>query len=223
MLFSCWSVKGGSGTTVVSVALAAVLGRGLPGGAVVVDLSGDVPAVLGIDDLEGPGVVDWLAAGDAVAPDGWSRLEQRVGDHLAVVRRGRGPLGSGDRAGVLAGLLAAGGRPIVVDCGVLPYGDDATDDPVYAFVTQATYSWLVVRPCYLTLRRCRSLPLRPSGVVVRRGSARDDYRTVDIERAVGAPVVADVPFEVAVARAVDDGLLGAAVPRGLARALRAAS
>ena len=55
----CWSVKGGSGTTVVSSALAVVSARANEN-AVLVDLKGDVPAALGIQEPSGPGVVDWL-------------------------------------------------------------------------------------------------------------------------------------------------------------------
>ena len=38
MVFSCWSAKGGSGTTVVSVALAVLLGQQSDAGSVFVDL-----------------------------------------------------------------------------------------------------------------------------------------------------------------------------------------
>lgn len=38
MLIACWSPKGGSGTTVVSVALAALASARSPGGALVVAL-----------------------------------------------------------------------------------------------------------------------------------------------------------------------------------------
>jgi Flp pilus assembly protein TadG len=42
--------KGGAGTTVVATALALVLARRDTGGALLVDLAGDVPAVIGHDD-----------------------------------------------------------------------------------------------------------------------------------------------------------------------------
>ena len=75
MLVACWSVKGGSGATVVSVALASMLAESAPGGALVVDLAGDVPAVLGVPEPEGPGVRGWLAAGSTVPADALPRLE----------------------------------------------------------------------------------------------------------------------------------------------------
>ncbi|MBA2624197.1 MAG: hypothetical protein H0U89_01090, partial [Acidimicrobiia bacterium] len=75
MLIACWSVKGGSGTTVVAAALAVVLGREAPGGSLLADLAGDVPAVLGMVDPPGPGLDDWLRAGDGVPADALGRLE----------------------------------------------------------------------------------------------------------------------------------------------------
>src|SRR3954447_24799627 len=59
MLVACWSVKGGSGTTVVSAALAlAVAATGHD--ALLVDMGGDVPAALGVPEPAGPGLADWL-------------------------------------------------------------------------------------------------------------------------------------------------------------------
>ena len=58
-MFVCWSAKGGSGTTVVSAALALVLSQSRP--ALLVDLAGDLPATLGIAEPTGPRVLDWLA------------------------------------------------------------------------------------------------------------------------------------------------------------------
>src|SRR5215831_8592656 len=46
VLVACWSVKGGVGTTVIAAALALLMAGKSPAGAVIVDLAGDVPAVL---------------------------------------------------------------------------------------------------------------------------------------------------------------------------------
>lgn len=56
MVTLLWSAKGGSGTTVVSSLLA--LASSCP--SLIIDLDGDVPAVLGLPEPERPGVVDWL-------------------------------------------------------------------------------------------------------------------------------------------------------------------
>ena len=43
---------------------------------------------------------------------------------------------------------------------------------------------------------------------------------VDIEAILGRPIVATVPYDVAISRAVDSGLLTTNIPRIMARALR---
>jgi hypothetical protein len=80
----------------------------------------------------------------------------------------------------------------------------------------------VTRPCYLSLRRAVSLALRPSGVVV----MNEAWRALgadDIEHVLGTPVVAEVPHDPAVARAVDAGVLASRLPHGLERAMRGAA
>ena len=83
----------------------------------------------------------------------------------------------------------------------------------------AQESLLVLRPCYLALRRALAAPVRPSGVVLVSESGRALGRR-DVEDVLGVPVRAEVAIEEAVARAVDAGLLGRRVPRPLERALR---
>lgn len=211
MLISCWSCKGGSGTTVVSVALASSLAQSA-GGALLVDLTGDVPAVLGMPDVATPGVGEWLAAGAGVPADALARLEVAGPAGLRVLVRGAAG-GEAGRAGVLAALLAAEQRPVVVDCGTEPSG-------VGLAVAQAAHtSLLVVRPCFLALRRAQQSLLRPTGVVVVREPGRV-LGAADVEAVVKAPVVAEVPVDEAVARAVDAGTLAQRVPRSLHRSLR---
>ena len=59
VLTACWSVKGGSGTTVVSTALGLVMARARHDHATLLDLAGEVPAALGIPDPTGPGLTEW--------------------------------------------------------------------------------------------------------------------------------------------------------------------
>ena len=47
MLICCWSVKGGSGTSVVAASLAAILASRDATGSLFVDLDGDGPALFG--------------------------------------------------------------------------------------------------------------------------------------------------------------------------------
>jgi len=293
VFIACWSVKGGSGTTVVAASLAVLAARGAPGGrrgrgsmatgygALLVDLAGDAPAAIGAPEPEGPGVADWLRAGERVPPDGWGRLEVAAGPGLAIVPRGHGALVGQERAEVLAGVLGADGRVVVVDCGVVPaeparrwpapFVVDADDGPLPAstgsssapsmstwrssprspsdgrhpsapwseeldagggswpstdvpvvLAAAATVSLLVIRPCYLALRRASVAPITPSGVVVVHEPGRA-LGADDVEDVLGVPVVAEVPYDPAVARAVDSGLLAQRLPRGLERSLRDAA
>jgi len=215
---ACWSVKGGSGTTVVAASLALVLSRG-DAGALLVDLDGDAPAVLGLSAPSGPGVGDWLAAGSGVPRDGLARLEVAVRDGLALLPRGDGPIGPPARVEVLAGLLASETRSVVVDCGTRRRAPSPSgDDPRAPILAAADHRLLVTRACYLSLRRVVAGVDRPTGVVLVSEPGRALQRR-DVEDVVGVPVVAEVPCDPAVARAIDAGLLAARLPRVLDRAL----
>jgi hypothetical protein len=216
VLVTCWSVKGGAGTTVVAAALATSLARhhAASGGALVADLAGDLPAAFGLPDPRDPGLTGWTRTSSEVAGDALARLELAVGAHLALLPRGSGAPGSTDRHSVLAGLLAADPRPVVVDAGVVGPGS-----PAVPVVAEATRSLLVTRACYLGLRRALDAPVRPSGVVLVVEPGRS-LGLDDVEHIVGAPVVAQVPVDPSVARAVDAGLLAHRLPRSLHRSLR---
>ena len=94
VLTTCWSVKGGTGTTVVTVALGVALAAARsPDGALVVDLAGDVPAAfrLAPGAAGAPGLAEWLAAAPSVLPDALFRLEVAgVADGSAVLPCGAG-------------------------------------------------------------------------------------------------------------------------------------
>ena len=221
MLVSCWSAKGGSGTTVVATALAMLLARSTPGGVVLVDLAGDVPLVLGQRD-EGFGVADWLDAAPAVPADGLARLEAYVAPGLSMVARGRGPLRS-EHADALVNVLAGDARTVVVDCGVI--GRDATGaagDVGIAVAASAGASLLVLRSCFVALRRALDAPVRPSAVVLLTEPDRA-LGIDDVEAALQVPVRAEVRVDPAVARAVDAGVLTRRLPRALERGLRHAA
>lgn len=215
MVIACWSVKGGSGTTVVATALALIAAR-TSEGALLVDLAGDAPAVLGLPEPAGPGVADWLVAPADVGGEAMSRLEVAGPPGLALVPAG-GPLpGHVTKGTALAALLGAEKRVVVVDAGTRPQGDAAE------VVRSAHMSLLVLRPCYLALRRAATCVIRPHGVVLITEPGRALGR-IDVEQVLGVPVRAELPFDPAVARAVDAGLLAGRVPRVLERALKDAA
>ena len=215
MLNACWAAKGGSGTTVVAAALARLLSGS--GSAVIADLAGDIPAALGVVEPTGAALADWMRAGPEVPLDGLHRIEHDVDPTLTLLPRGQGVLAAG-RAEALAAALAGAGRPVVVDCGTLVAGDAGATLAATQVAAAAPISLLVIRPCYLALRRALSAPCTPTGVVLVHEPGRAMSRA-DIEDVLGVPVVADVPHEPAIARAVDAGLLGTRLPRSLSRSL----
>ena len=224
MFLACWSVKGGSGTSVVAAALAlSSVDRGDE--VLLVDLDGDQPLVLAMAHTGEVGLAAWLEAASDTPADSLGRLEVDVRPGLRLLPSGRGRVEGSSRVDLLVQLLAEDPRRVVVDCGTLAADRGLSGaGPVSGFVAPsiagaAAQSLLVLRPCYMAVRRALEAPIRPSGVVVLRepGRALD---AVDVEDVVGVPVVAEAPVDPAVARAVDAGLLASRVPRSLERGLR---
>jgi len=220
VLLSLWSPKGGSGTSVFAAACAIVLAGDR--GARLVDLDGDQAAVLGLaltasSGLGEPhGVRDWLAAGPEAPADALGRLAVDAAPGLVLV-----PPGSTDRtatgeAGAALGVVLRDvGDAVVVDCG---RADDAASRAV---VEVSDLSVVVVRPCYLALRRAAGdeLVTSASGVVVVEEPGRA-LGTREVADVLGVPVLASVPVRAAIARVVDAGVLVARLPDGLARPAR---
>ena len=167
-----------------------------------------------------------MAAGEVVAADALRRIELSGPAGLGVLPLGaravvddgsRDPVGPpAERGELLAAMLAADGRPVVVDCGVGPRGAGLS------VAAAASVSLLVLRPCYLALRRAMAAPVRPSGIVLVDEPGRALGRA-DVEDVLGVPVRAVVAVESAVARAVDAGLIASRLPRSLERSLRHAA
>ena len=167
MLVACWSAKGGSGTTVVAAALALSFAR-TAGGAVLADLAGDAPCVLGMHEPDGPGLTEWLGAGPSVPADALSRIEVEAVPGLWLLPRGGESADATARADVLASLLLGDARTVVADCGLGPVG------AARAVAAAASVSLLVVRPCYVALRRRAR---RPAASVGCRARERTRART----------------------------------------------
>lgn len=220
MVTLCWAAKGGSGTTVVATALA----LSSPRPSLLVDLDGEIPAVLGLPEPDRPGVAEWLLSDTSadhlaellidIAPRTWllpwqsatsDRLHHSVA-HLDV------------RWALLGDWLhdwsSQWGCDVTVDVG--------TRVPPEPLATRADRSLLVTRPCYLSLRRAVRSTVRPTGVILvdepGRGLAQRD-----VEHALGVPIEAVVSLDPTVSRAVDAGLLASRLPRVMTRALRRAA
>jgi hypothetical protein len=216
VLVCLWSPKGGSGTSVVAAAVAAVLARTTP--CRLADLGGDQAAVLGLTADPVTGLLDWLAAG-AEVPEALDRLAVEVAPDLALLPAGgrAGTEAAAARPGAEAGAaLAAALRrrpgPTIVDVGV-------DRSPAAAVLVEAAdVALLVLRPCYLALRRAVASPSRAhsSGVVLVEEPGRGLGRS-DIADVLDRPVLARVPWRPGVGRAVDAGVLVARPVDGLDR------
>ena len=201
MLTICCSVKGGSGTSVVAALLALHPKRD----TVLVDLDGDVPAVLGLTPPAGQGLSDWFESDAPAAAVGTLAVE--VDRTTRLVARGTAaPDSTSSRWRELAAWLAAP-HPfhVIVDAGL---GDPARLRPDDAGEARVL---LVIRPCYLALARAVAAGWRADGVVL----VHEPWRSLgpdDVERALGVPVVARLEHDPAIARAVDAGLAVARLP-----------
>jgi hypothetical protein len=214
MLVCFWSPKGGSGTSVVAAAAALVLARETD--ARIVDLSGDQPAVLGLAHDPVPGLLDWMRAGPGAPTDALEHLSVDVAPRLTLLPAG---LAHGDAAvpeagAALAVALDADPRPAVCDLGRL-------DEPALrAFVEVSGIAIVVVRGCYLGLRRAVRHPAitEANGAILIDEHGRS-LGAHDVEDVLGIPVLASIPARTAIARAVDAGVLATRLPDTLGRPL----
>jgi hypothetical protein len=159
------------------------------------------------------GISNWLGSVASAPADALRRLEYDASSHLALLGVGTATLTHDDPWTVLAACLRADDRHVVVDAGL------ATAPGTALLASHGDASILVIRPCFLALRRASALGIHPSGIVLIDEPGRS-LRDGDVSDALGAPVVAHLGIDPAVARAVDAGLLLTHRPRSL-RPLRA--
>jgi len=214
VVVAVWSVKGGVGVSSVAAMLAlAQVERAEP--SVLIDLCGDIPALLGMADLDvveaAPGMTDWCKASEPSGP-ALGRIERAVRNDLTIVARGTGSFP--DDATALLQVLRESQRHVVVDCGLVTENDAFR----LAMVRGAATSLLVVRECFLNLRAAQRSPLQPTGVVVLKEPGRQLGRA-DVEAVTGVPVVAQIAVDAGIARSIDAGLATARLPRGLLRSM----
>ena len=210
----CWSVKGGSGTTVVASTIALMRAAESQRGALLVDLAGDVPAVLGLAESSGPGIDDWFANCDHDLRMTLQSIAIRATANLQIIARGSKQLDAKENRNFteLCAALKTFDLPIIVDAGCgLPSPD---------LLAHASSSLLVTRPCYLSLRRAAQLSVSPTGIVLVNEAGRALGKH-DVEAVIGAPVVAEISFDAAIARAVDAGLLASRIPTIMSKQLAA--
>ncbi len=165
-------------------------------------------------------MLDWLGAGPGVPDDALGRLAHLTEHGLTIVHRGGEDevmafAPDADAGRRLADALRAvrGSSPVIADCGRIESA------AMRAFVAAADRSFLVLRPCYLAMRRAVHAP-RPTAVVLITEPDRW-LRRGDVEDVLGVPVAAEIAWAPAIAKAVDSGLLNGRMPRRLAHSMRA--
>ncbi|MFO7591163.1 MAG: hypothetical protein R6X23_09740 [Acidimicrobiia bacterium] len=216
MLLALWSPKGGSGTSVLAAACALVLARRADG-ARLADLVGDQPAIFGLASDPEAGLSEWLAAGPTAPVDALARFSVVAAPGVALLPRGQdervlAPLPSAEAGAALAVALRNGPVPTIVDAG-------RADHPAHrALVEVADASVVVLRGCYLALRRAVHNPLlgRAAGVVLVEEQGRS-LGASEVADVLDRPVLARLPVRPPIARAVDAGVLASRLPDPLAR------
>lgn len=211
MVMVCWSVKGGVGVSVISAAPALSLRDQSDDPTLLVDLAGDMAAVLGHSQtVHRPGVGEWLSSD--VPSVSLGGLVDEVTPQLSLLGRGGAPGNlSPARIPELMAWLGEWPGNVVVDLGVAA-------DVRRQVIGSGVRSLLVMRLCYLGVR-CALEQTRPDGVIVVEEPGRA-LTSADIASALGVAVVARVPYDPTISRAVDAGLLVSRVPRLLGRSLR---
>ncbi len=221
MVTLCWAAKGGSGTTVATTLFALES----PRPSLLVDLAGETPTVLGLPEPDRPGVADWLRGGGTA--DQLCDLTVDVDETTVLLPHGLagGPVGGSTgptgepiapaRWAQLVGWLGTWAREragdVWIDCG--------TGDPPVEVAGLVGQRLLVTRQCYLSLRRAARSAVRPTGIV----AVLEERRALgakDIEAALGAPIVATLPIDPKISRAVDAGLLITRAPLAVRREIR---
>ena len=200
------SPKGGNCTTVTAAARALLSARGGTS-TLLIDLCGDVPAVVGMVEPDTPGINDWLAESQVSDAESMVRLGTPLTDGLVVLHRGSRFVEGQPRWSALAEAVGAIPHAVFIDAGT-----GFVPEEFLAALDKVT---MVTRPCYLSLKKATRMR-RPHDVCV----IREDGRALtvdDVGNVIGAPVTSVIPFEPAISRAVDAGLLTSRVEQLFAR------
>jgi hypothetical protein len=164
---------------------------------VLIDLCGDVPAAAGMAEPTTPGVNDWLSESSLSDAQALVTLGTPFDNGLVVVHRGSSFVEGQPRWSDLANAITTLPMNIVIDAGItfLP-------DELRRAVTHVT---MVVKPCYLSLRRASRMQ-RPTQLFVVCEESRA-LTIKDVGHVLGMPVTCEIPYTSAISRAVDAGML----------------
>ena len=200
------SPKSGNGVTVTAASYALLSAiRGTR--TVLIDLCGDQPAALGMQEPTVPGINDWLSESSFDDGTQLMAMGRECMSGLLVIHRGSRFISGEPRWSAFAEAITSLPYTVIVDAGVghLP-------EPLTRIASKII---TVTKPCYLSLRRATQLPT-PSSVFV----IKEDGRALtvkDVGHVLNAPIEAEIPYEPAIGRAVDAGLLPSRVEQLLGR------
>lgn len=164
-----------------------------------VDASGDLPSIFGMEPSTLGGLAEWLRVGPQAPRHALLRVAEDVLLNLRLVSRGQGEIRFPEAA-ALRFAQEYPGSQTVVDLGELHEG-------TIPLAQHAEHSFLVSRLCYLALTKARTIPLQPTGVVTVEEAGRV-LRAADVAESLGTKVLARLPWDPAIARAVDSGRFG---------------
>jgi hypothetical protein len=203
---------------VLAAACAIVLARDTHAGGVrLADLDGDQPAIFGLGVDPAVGLGDWLRAGPEAPTEALDRLAVEAAPGIALLACGSGertlaPLVAAEAGAALAVALRDGPLPAVVDCG------RASEPATRAVAEVADVTVVVVRGCYLALRRAVHAPaLTPTNCAVLVEEGDRSLSAKEVVDVLDVPVLARVGVRTSVFRAVDAGVLAMRLPESLAR------
>jgi hypothetical protein len=217
MVITGWSVRGGSGTTVVTAGLATVSASTSP--TLLIDLCGDSRALFQLPAATPTGLLDWAVAHHSVGPQTIADLITPVPLPTGVLHVLEGGHASADLAQAerddfesrLAeglGWITSSYRRVIIDAG-------HRANPITHAITNDSCSVLVIRPCILSIRAAlRSDRPVVGAVIVGNGPS---LPSSDIEAILGVPVLGQLNTCRSVPSAVDAGSFAQRLPRELAR------
>ena len=199
------SPKGGTGTSVVAASLAIVSSSSSP--TLLVDLSGDQAAILGLPQPP-IGLSDWA---NGMTYREFDEIISLCHDNLYLAPTGTFDFetlnaNAWDKLLRALSLKHSEGCNIIVDLG-------RADIPL-ALRKIVDTCYLVTRPCYLALRRAVDLETAFSGVIVVNEPDRV-LTSRDVESVLKLKCVAEIPYTSEISRRVDSGLLKSRLPMTL--------
>ncbi|MFZ4515603.1 MAG: hypothetical protein ACOYN3_04760 [Acidimicrobiia bacterium] len=205
MLITVWSPKHGSGVSTIAAALAIAADRPVR----LVDLDEDQSAIFGMacDPIGGLHEELTASSGEAV----WSHAFH-VAPHVMLLSRGARAIDALDNAALARHVRAwqVSDELHIVDAG------SADTGAAHACIDGADISLVVLRPCYLALRRAvrHGRVAESDGLIVIEDPDRP-LRAREVADVVQRPILGRVPVRAAIARAIDAGVFSTRFPAEL--------